>query len=534
MMIPQRPEGSPVLKKVNVDDIGGWGDVPAQNGDVQTAIPATPTTPTPVAEQQSASAAATAVVQQTLLPPPPPPNVCVTPDGKSFSQAFYIWLLKLYQRVGGYAASSAIDQAEIISSEQSPRHLGVLDLDAEPIPRAAAFTDPMLLQEGYTPRGWFHFAPGVSHPNSIGTSFWDADSQTLATIIDEHVTLQHGQELLIKCVNKTGALITDGKVVYINDAQGNRPTIALAKADAITTCRVIGVVTEDIANNGTGFVTTLGLVHGFDTSGYIDGQALYLSATTAGALTGAIPGDPGYGVRVATALNSTVNGSIFVHPEPAIALDGTLAANTDLASPSQKAVKTYMVAGFVPTSRTISTTAPITGGGALSGNLTLAMAAATGSVPGYLTAADWTTFNGKQNALGYTPVNKAGDTGLGDIAINAVGSRTLTVGNNSANYGVIVKLLGYANTQKNWQIDVGMTTGGLNFVPSTTDGGSTFTTPAFSLDRLSNAKFAANVGFNGTTPIAKPTLNAAATDLATVIALANQIRVALINYGLCS
>jgi hypothetical protein len=41
-----------------------------------------------------------------------------------------------------------------------------------------------------------------------------------------------------------------------------------------------------------------------------------------------------------------------------------------------------------------------------------------------------------------------------------------------------------------------------------------------------------NVGFNGTAPIAKPTLNAAATDAATTQALVNQIRAALINYGL--
>lgn len=42
------------------------------------------------------------------------------------------------------------------------------------------------------------------------------------------------------------------------------------------------------------------------------------------------------------------------------------------------------------------------------------------------------------------------------------------------------------------------------------------------------------VGFNGTTAIAKPTLNSAATDTASTQALVNSIRSALINYGLCS
>lgn len=42
------------------------------------------------------------------------------------------------------------------------------------------------------------------------------------------------------------------------------------------------------------------------------------------------------------------------------------------------------------------------------------------------------------------------------------------------------------------------------------------------------------VGFNGTAPVAKPTLPAAAADAATTQALANAIRTALINYGLAA
>ena len=59
------------------------------------------------------------------------------------------------------------------------------------------------------------------------------------------------------------------------------------------------------------------------------------------------------------------------------------------------------VAGLVPTSRTISTTSPLTGGGDLSADRTIAIPAATSAVNGYLTSADWTTFNGKQAAGNY-------------------------------------------------------------------------------------------------------------------------------------
>ena len=51
-----------------------------------------------------------------------------------------------------------------------------------------------------------------------------------------------------------------------------------------------------------------------------------------------------------------------------------------------------------PTNRTISTTAPLTGGGALSGNLTLSMPVATNNANGYLSSNDWTAFNAKAGA----------------------------------------------------------------------------------------------------------------------------------------
>ncbi len=56
-------------------------------------------------------------------------------------------------------------------------------------------------------------------------------------------------------------------------------------------------------------------------------------------------------------------------------------------------------AGLVETSRTISTTAPLSGGGALSSDLTLSMPAATSGQNGHLTSTDWSTFDGKQDAL---------------------------------------------------------------------------------------------------------------------------------------
>jgi hypothetical protein len=53
----------------------------------------------------------------------------------------------------------------------------------------------------------------------------------------------------------------------------------------------------------------------------------------------------------------------------------------------------------VATTRSISTTAPLSGGGDLSANRTLSITQATTSTDGYLSSTDWNTFNGKQSAL---------------------------------------------------------------------------------------------------------------------------------------
>jgi hypothetical protein len=79
----------------------------------------------------------------------------------------------------------------------------------------------------------------------------------------------------------------------------------------------------------------------------------------------------------------------------------------------------------VATTRTISTSSPLTGGGDLSANRTLSIPKATTTIDGYLSATDWTIFNGKQAALGFTPANIAGATFTGDItATNLLGTNT--------------------------------------------------------------------------------------------------------------
>jgi hypothetical protein len=79
----------------------------------------------------------------------------------------------------------------------------------------------------------------------------------------------------------------------------------------------------------------------------------------------------------------------------------------------------------VPTTRTISTTSPLSGGGDLSANRTLSIAQATTSTDGYLSSTDWNTFNGKQDALGFTAENTANKQN--SLAVDGTGVKFPTV-----------------------------------------------------------------------------------------------------------
>jgi hypothetical protein len=76
-------------------------------------------------------------------------------------------------------------------------------------------------------------------------------------------------------------------------------------------------------------------------------------------------------------------------------ITGTLSNQTDLQN-ALDAITT----GYVPNTRAISTTAPLTGGGDLSADRTLSIPVATNLVDGYLSSTDWNTFNGKVTANG--------------------------------------------------------------------------------------------------------------------------------------
>jgi hypothetical protein len=176
------------------------------------------------------------------------------------------------------------------------------------------------------------FEPGAAPTYGEGKLFYDSTDKSLTYYGDEpEAAMNIGRELWVRARNNSGATIANGKVVYISGASGQLPTIALARADALATSRVIGIATHDIEDNSFGYVTTAGEVKGLDTSAFSDGNVLYLSAATAGELTATAPTAPNRVIQVATVSHAHPSqGKLLCHPETDSVQSTGIADSTDI------------------------------------------------------------------------------------------------------------------------------------------------------------------------------------------------------------
>jgi hypothetical protein len=111
--------------------------------------------------------------------------------------------------------------------------------------------------------------------------------------------------------NVSGDPITRGSVVYINGESSNKPTIVLAKADDHDTSQISGIILDDIADNGDGFMVVVGIVTRLNTSSFTAGTEVFLSAVTAGAITDVAPTAPDHRVCVGVVLNQHATQGII-------------------------------------------------------------------------------------------------------------------------------------------------------------------------------------------------------------------------------
>lgn len=125
-------------------------------------------------------------------------------------------------------------------------------------------------------------------------------------------------EVRVYVKNTTGSALTKGQAVYINGAQGDHPTIALAIADAeSSSSKTLGLLKQNLAINEFGYVIAEGGLDGIDTSAAsAAGDLIYLSPTTPGGLVYGLanrPTAPNHMVFIGyVVIKQQNNGKVFI------------------------------------------------------------------------------------------------------------------------------------------------------------------------------------------------------------------------------
>ena len=147
-----------------------------------------------------------------------------------------------------------------------------------------------------------------------GTITWNTDEDTLDVVLNG-ATLQMGQEVHYHIRNNTGSTIADGVPVYATGTLGasGRITVAPYIANGTIPAKYfLGITTESIANGEDGKATHFGKVRHINTSAFTDGDVLYPSASTAGALTATMPTGSNVALPIAIVIHAASNGTLFV------------------------------------------------------------------------------------------------------------------------------------------------------------------------------------------------------------------------------
>lgn len=189
-------------------------------------------------------------------------------------------------------------------------------------------------------------------PTTAGSMVWnDTDGTVDLKLKGGNVTLQIGQESVIRVVNKTATnvnlLEANYQAVRVTGAQGQRLKVDLAQAtNDLLSAETIGLVTETINNNEEGFITTSGLIRNINTTGslqsetWTDGDILYLSPTVAGQVTKVKPVAPNHLVIIGYVVSAhATQGSIFIKVDNGYELDEL--HNVLIDTPLEKDVLQY-------------------------------------------------------------------------------------------------------------------------------------------------------------------------------------------------
>jgi hypothetical protein len=276
---------------------------------------------------------------------------------------------------------------------------------------------------------YLDFDTTYATPLGAGQLGWNGNDTLGLGMIGGNVVQHIGEDTFFYI--KASATITKGQLCMFTGAVGSSGVLTAAPATAIPYAEaILGVAAEDIANNAFGLVQNTGTLKGVNTSAFLDGDVLYYNSAVTGGFTKTYPasgpvalvaavaksGSGGSGVlTVRVSFQTRVTGSTgisVVQGNDTVVVTNTAPDQVVSITGAGGAVVTGTYPSFTVTTpsgtvTSVTGTSPIVSSGGATP--AISMPAATGSVNGYLTSTDWTTFNNKSNTVG--TVTSVGGTG---------------------------------------------------------------------------------------------------------------------------
>lgn len=246
----------------------------------------------------------------------------------------------------------ALERLFIVAGELTPADIATLTalIENAAYDAGAANNKAESYQSNFLKTDYIDFnrvGPHVTLPRRMQ---WNENDGTIDVGLNDEVVLQVGQETHFFAKNTSGATITNGTPVMFTGTVGasGKLTFGLAVADgSVLPEYMMGVATEDIPSNEFGYVTSFGLVRGFNTTGspygetWSDGDLLYFDPATPGTWTNIRPSAPSIHWPVAVVINagSGGSGSIFVRMQVSPHIEDL--TNVQAPSPSAGMVLIY-------------------------------------------------------------------------------------------------------------------------------------------------------------------------------------------------
>lgn len=279
------------------------------------------------------------------------------------------------------------------------------------------------------------FDTGYATTITTGQLGWDSTNNGLAFGMAGGNIVQHiGEDQYLYI--KASATITKGQVIMFTGSVGASGVLTGAPATGITDgTYIMGIAAEAIANNAFGFVQTFGVLTSVNTSAFADADILWYDPAVTGGLTATKPSAPNVKAQVAVCNKggSAGGGVITIRVNPGSQLGGTDSNVQFGALASGQTIIYDATTGYWKNSTltagtgisisngagsiTVTNSAPdqtvaISGTSPLSvtgtyPTFTVSMTQSSGSVNGWLSSTDWTTFNSK----GSGTVTSVGGTG---------------------------------------------------------------------------------------------------------------------------